>query len=67
MTSYPETLTVKKLIKTGFFVVKISYISSSIFVYSCTIIRYMYTPVNYQGSTLGFLLLVFKYVLVGGK
>ena len=29
MTSYPETLTVKKLIKMGFFVIKIYYISSS--------------------------------------
>jgi hypothetical protein len=29
MTSYPETLTVKTLIKMGFFIVKIYYISSS--------------------------------------
>ena len=29
MTSYPQTLTVKKLIKMGFFIVKIYYISSS--------------------------------------
>jgi hypothetical protein len=29
MTSYPETLTVTKLIKMGFFVIKIYYISSS--------------------------------------
>jgi hypothetical protein len=29
MTSYPETLTVKKLIKMGFFIIKIYYISSS--------------------------------------
>jgi hypothetical protein len=29
MTSYPETLTVKKLIKMGFFTIKIYYISSS--------------------------------------
>ena len=29
MTSYPEILTVKKLIKIGFFVIKIYYISSS--------------------------------------
>jgi hypothetical protein len=29
MTSYPETLTVKKLVKMGFFTKKIYYISSS--------------------------------------
>ena len=29
MTSYPETLTVKKLIKMEFFIIKIYYISSS--------------------------------------
>jgi hypothetical protein len=29
MTSYPETLTVKKLIKMGFFIIKIYYISSN--------------------------------------
>ena len=29
MTSYPETLTVKKLIKMDFFIIKIYYISSS--------------------------------------
>ena len=28
MTSYPEILTVKKLIKIGFFIIKIYYISS---------------------------------------
>jgi hypothetical protein len=28
MTSYPETLTVEKLIKMGFFIIKIYYISS---------------------------------------
>ena len=29
MISYPETLTVKKLIRMGFFIIKIYYISSS--------------------------------------
>ena len=29
MTSYPETLTVKKLVQMGFFIIKIYYISSS--------------------------------------
>ena len=29
MTSYPENLTVKKLIQMGFFIIKITYISSS--------------------------------------
>jgi hypothetical protein len=29
MTTYPQTLTVKKLIKMGFFIIKIYYISSS--------------------------------------
>jgi hypothetical protein len=30
MTSYPETLTVKKLIKMGFFIIKIYYISNDL-------------------------------------
>jgi hypothetical protein len=58
MTSYPETLTVKKLLKMDFFIIKIYYISSSndpnitltkriIFGVSCTLtISYFGIDVN---------------------
>jgi hypothetical protein len=65
MTSYPETLTVKKFIKMGFFTIKINYISSlndpnithtknHIWVISRTLIFHKYvSPGHYRAADCG--------------